>query len=1130
MGKDSKKELKGTELEQQEKSEKNNIDDLFEYKLKKDRSRLIKFISIPVLIVILAAIAIFAVFYFPISGGTAHSPVRINEIMPTSDSCPNVDGVFCDYIELYNDSDSDVDISGYQLTDYNLSPGLVFDSGTIVSANGYLVVSCDGSNQVHEAGRAVYAPFSISRSGGEKIILKNYLGAVIDSVTTQGLSKNEAMVFMQNGQWGTLFAGTPGFENSEAGREGFVRSIKADNGIVITELMAKNVSSIVSADGERYDWIELTNTSEKQINIGGYHISDDPIRLAGYTLPSYLLEPEESVIIYASKNAEYKDSEIHTDFSLSSEGETLLLTSPEGKLVCVLEYPELPKNNSYMLDGDSYVISEFSSPGLMLTEPEENEYEGLTISELMPVNTVGIMDTDGDFSDWIELSNDSSGDLELSGCWLSVDSEEIFGWKLPDITVKSGESIIIFASGKETDKKDEMHADFKLPSVSGTLTLASSTGYIIDSVSYETSQPDRSLERTQDGLESTAYSSPGYANGMEGYITYQESLEVESELIISEVMSANDSVLAQAYGVHYDWVEIINTGDDPLLLSDYYLTDDPDNKKLWRMPEITLEPGKYKVFLCSGDESLSTEKYAHTNFSLNSETETLFLYDKNGDICDRMLLCDIPANASAGRMDGQNGLFIFAEPTPGKQNEDGVRAVSGAPYSTTTAGLYEEQTLTIPLFADGDIYYTTDGSWPSSKSKEYTEPITITSSTVVRAITYNEGSMKSSVTTLSFFLNEGNTLPIMSLSANPSDLWKTSTGIYSSNNAFKDWEKDAHIEFFDPEGEGFSIDCGLSLFGGGTRLVSSKKSFQVRFRSIYGKKSLCYDMFEGCDVNEFKSLVFRAGQDSMHTIFRDEIFSSIALEESPTLLAQHYRYCLLFINGKFFGIYCIKERLGDDYYAAHYNVSIDSVEVLKGPIKKDAELYELMSFVYNKDMRIEENYEYVESKIDLDSLIDWYIFEACSGNNDISGNVRYIRSSEGDGKWRLALFDLDFTLRWPINNFEWLYNSHNQHAMFLKGLIKNPEFRDKFLSRFGYLLNNVFTEDNLQLRIEELADELRNDVARDRKKWHSNLTYDAALKIISNVLHEYDYRGRIIKSVASTLKLTSEEKEKYFGI
>ena len=389
--------------------------------------------------------------------------------------------------------------------------------------------------------------------------------------------------------------------------------------------------------------------------------------------------------------------------------------------------------------------------------------------------------------------------------------------------------------------------------------------------------------------------------------------------------------------------------------------------------------------------------------------------------------------------------------------------------------------------------------------------------------------MESGVTTLSFFLNEGNTLPIMSLSADPKDIWNSSTGIYQAHNAFKDWEKDAHIEFFDDKGEGFSVDCGLSLFGGGTRLVSSKKSFQVRFRSEYGQRSLVYDMFEDSDVNEFKSLVFRAGQDSRHTIFRDEIFTSIALEESPTLLAQHYRYCLLFINGEYFGIYCIKERLGDDYYASHFNVPMESVEVIKGPVKSNTSIAALMKYVQKNDMRVPEHYEYVKSQIDFDSLIDWYIFEACSGNGDISGNVRYIRSSEGDGKWRLALFDLDFSLRWAINDFGWLYNNHNQHAIFLKELIKNPEFKDKFLSRFGYLLNNVFTEEKIQLRIDELAEQLRGDVERERKKWRSTLTFDEALGSIGNVLHKYDYRGRIIGSVCKTLKLSSEEREKYFG-
>ncbi len=1095
-------------------------------------TRRVKILSILLILVFLAAVISFILLSDSTAAvGSLFKPsVRLNEIMSYSSSCPNADGMFYDYIELYNDSDSDADISGFRLKSSAVNESFVFGSGTKISARGYIVVSC-GGRRSGRGDRSLYAPFAISNAGGEQISLADPLGQTADSAVTQGLAKNEAMIRLEDGGWDTFSAGTPGFENNEAGRAAYLDSIYAGGGLVISELMAKNLSGIAAKDGGRYDWIEISNTSGGAVELKGYHISDDPSELSGYIMPSLLLGPGECAVVFASKLSKNGGGEIHTDFALSGSGETLFLISPGGSLTSRVECPGLPENYSYMLKDGVYAVSAFSSPGSPDTGPSENAYEGLKISELMPANSEGYIEIGGGYSDWIELSNDSSKDIGLSGCWLSADPSNPFGWQIPDVTVKKGECLVILASGSESEEAGGLRADFKLASDSGTVSLVSPAGLVIDSAAYTSSQPGRSLIRKADGFEGTAYPTPGYPNGAAGLTAYQQSLAVTSPLIISEVMTANDTVLRQAFGKYYDWVEIKNAGEAPLRLSDYCLSDDYEISDMWRMPDITLAPGAYKVFLCSGDEKLSGERYAHTNFQLDYETETLFIFDKGGKAADKVLLCDIPPNSSAGRMDGQNGLFLFSKPTPGKKNTGGARAVSSAPYSTAAAGEYNAASLTIPLFSDGEIYYTTNGSAPDERSKKYTGPITITQSTVIRAVSYCAGSLKSDVKTLSYFLNEGNTLPIMSLSADPADLWSAKSGIYQPAKAFYNWEKDAHLEFFDPKGEGFSIDCGLSLFGGGTRVVSAKKSFQVRFRSVYGEDSLVYDLFEGSDVNEFKSLVFRAGQDTRHTMIRDDIFPSFALEESPTLLAQNFRYCLLYINGKFFGIYTLKERLGDDYYAAHFNVPIESVEVLKGPIKRSTDLYALMQFASTHDMKDETNYAYIDSKIDLDSLIDWYIFEACSGNNDVTGNIRYIRSTEGDGKWRYALFDIEFSLRWPINDFQWVYGSGKQHAKLLRGLIKNPKFKDRFLSRFGYLLNNVFTEDKLHARIEELSGQLLGDMARERKKWHSGFkTYDEGLRRMYNVLHKYDYKGRIVKSVSKALSLSAEEKQKYFGV
>ena len=92
-------------------------------------------------------------------------------------------------------------------------------------------------------------------------------------------------------------------------------------------------------------------------------------------------------------------------------------------------------------------------------------------------------------------------------------------------------------------------------------------------------------------------------------------------------------------------------------------------------------------------------------------------------------------------------------------------------------------------------------------------------------------------------------IPVVNITVNKNDLYNPSTGIYvegpgyeeewphMGSNYWQPWTKEAHVEFFDnKEGkEGFSVDCGLKIFGGFSR-AEAKKSFRLKFRGKYGAK------------------------------------------------------------------------------------------------------------------------------------------------------------------------------------------------------------------------------------------------------------------------------------------------------
>ena len=174
---------------------------------------------------------------------------------------------------------------------------------------------------------------------------------------------------------------------------------------------------------------------------------------------------------------------------------------------------------------------------------------------------------------------------------------------------------------------------------------------------------------------------PGYHNSDKGYEAWLKAGDRHGDLVISEAVSFNRTY-PPAQLKYYDWVELENTGDEALNLSDYYLSDDDDHLRKSRLPERLLQPGERIVFFCSGDPGLSKGVYQHLGFSVGTD-EHLWLSDRSGTVSDCLWVHDIPSGRSIGRMPGRSGAFYFEEPTPGRENGTGYRLLTETPVSLT---------------------------------------------------------------------------------------------------------------------------------------------------------------------------------------------------------------------------------------------------------------------------------------------------------------------------------------------------------------------------------------------------------------------------------------------------------------
>src|SRR5690606_13197745 len=104
--------------------------------------------------------------------------------------------------------------------------------------------------------------------------------------------------------------------------------------IAINEVMSSNSSTITDEDGDYEDWIEIYNYGNVAVNLDGFGLSDDPNTAFKWVFPAVTIAPSQYIIIWASdKNRTIVGAPLHTNFKISSSGENIVLTHPDGTLV-----------------------------------------------------------------------------------------------------------------------------------------------------------------------------------------------------------------------------------------------------------------------------------------------------------------------------------------------------------------------------------------------------------------------------------------------------------------------------------------------------------------------------------------------------------------------------------------------------------------------------------------------------------------------------------------------------------------------------------------------------------------------------------------------------------------------------
>lgn len=578
-------------------------------------------------------------------------------------------------------------------------------------------------------------------------------------------------------------------------------------------------------------------------------------------------------------------------------------------------------------------------------------------------------------------------------------------------------------------------------------------------------------------------------------------------VFINEVLASNLTTNPDMvdFGDFSDWIELYNDENVDVNIGGFYLSDDFTIPTKWQFPANTIIPAKGFYLVWADDfndvpgktyirnwwpNNISyTTKWCHANFKLNKGGDKIGLFNAIGLIVDSLLFPNQTTDVSFGRQpDGGNTLLHFGEPTPSATNASvGLNdvSISGEVSFSLEGGFYSNSIQLILSSNSGSsiIRYTTDGSKPSSKSQQYSGQIPINTNTVVRARLFEEGKIPGSTSTNSYFIGETKSLPVISFVTDPTFLWDKQLGIYL--NSYKDREVPVSLEFFQTTTRDYYLNVGVKI-GGENIFRFAQKPLNIYARGDYGSTHLSYKIFDDLPYAEFKQVYLRNGGDDWpSTLIRDGMLQTV-LKDRVGNPMMAFKPSVLYLNGKYWGIHDIREKIDDQYFLLHYNtdpINLDHINDAYRVIEGDStEFVNLVNFAASNNLSDSANYAYVSSKIDIHSLMDFVIVQDFLVNTSWGHNREMWRDRKDQKLWQWIMVDFDrgFNMNNISNNQ--LSDLYNNFGLF-RQLCSNDEFKNEFVQRYAEHLNHTFEPARVINKIDSVKTIIQNEMPRHIQKW-----------------------------------------------
>jgi hypothetical protein len=446
-----------------------------------------------------------------------------------------------------------------------------------------------------------------------------------------------------------------------------------------------------------------------------------------------------------------------------------------------------------------------------------------------------------------------------------------------------------------------------------------------------------------------------------------------------------------------------------------------------------------------------------------------------------------------------------------------------------------------PLFLDESLYSSSDiYTIPVSPLFEPYQPESVQHAIVIRAAAFDgEGKRVSEVVTQTYLIRSMGCdhygLAVVSICCDSLSLFDYNSGILvpgvyydpeepeTTGNYFQrgiEWERLANVEFYELDNTGINQQCGLRTHGNRARKAPAK-GLKIYAREEYGKKRFKHRFFDTTTIKSFKHLILKPFSTLWpRSGVQDYVANRMALQMG--LEAPNSRPVVVYLNGEYWGIYFLQEKLDDHYLEDHFDIEPEQCNIIGGngvngftgdwDVEDESGdgsgFGQMMEWLEDADLSDSANYAYISQLVDIDNFMDYQMLETFIANTDWpANNFRCWQS--GDSKWRFAFFDGDATILEKdfdvLGNATYVrkdrWHTGGESTLLFRRLLENNDFKLRFNNRVNELCNTVLQNSSTTAILDGIVQDIRfevpSQVARfgypdnmDYWNWSCSLSYD----------------------------------------